>query len=139
MKAKKALKRLRRVEELLSVVIDEFVANELSVRKLLHAAKQSVIRAKAGISPQPVPLTAKKPPAKAKRKRSNLGAEGRRKKMSLSSKERPTVAKRTSRVGPSVKTREEKDTTKSRLAAAPMTKPAGPPALEGSQENRHAN
>jgi hypothetical protein len=138
MKAKKALKRLRRVEELLSVVIDEFVADEPSVRKLLDAAKKTVIRAKAGMSSQPVSLIAKKPQAKAKRKRrSGLSAEGR-KKMSVS-KERPTVVKRSPKVGPSIKTLKETDTTNSRLAAAPMTKPAGPPALEGSQENRHAN
>ena len=136
MKAKKALKRLRRVEELLSVVIDEFVANEPGVRKLLDAAKRSVIRAKTGISSQSVPPNAKKPQAKAKRtKRSDLTAVGR-KKIRVAAKERPTGAKRTSKVGPSAKTIDERH---SRFATASMTKTAGPPALEGSPEIRPTN
>jgi len=135
MKVKKALKRLRRVEELLSVVIDEFVANEPGVRKLLDAAKKSVIRAKAGISSQPVTPNATRLQARPTRtKRSDL----RRKKAPVSAKERPTLATRTSKVG-SAKTVEERDTTKSRLATAPITKTAGPPALEGPPEIRHTN
>ena len=50
MKAKKALKRLRSVEALLSIVIDQFAANERSVRAMLDSAKASVIRAKARIN-----------------------------------------------------------------------------------------
>jgi len=38
MKAKKALKRLRNVEALLSIVIDQCAANERSVRALLDSA-----------------------------------------------------------------------------------------------------
>jgi hypothetical protein len=135
MKAKKALKRLRRVEELLSVVIDEFVANEPAVRKLLDAAKKSVIRAKTGISSQSAPPDAKKPQARAKRtKRSDLTAvDG--KKVRLAARQRPTVAKR-AKGDSSAKTAAERQ---SRFATAPVIKTTGPTALEGSPEIRPAN
>jgi len=140
MKAKKALKRLRRVEELLSLVIDEFVGKEPSVRESLNAARASVIRAKAEINPN-----AKKPQSKAKRtKRSDLRAE-ERKGISLASKERSIVAKRTleRKIRTSVKSIGERDTVKSEFSTPPMVKPADRPlASEASQEpnqDRHAN
>jgi len=140
MKAKKALKRLRRVEELLSLVIDEFVGKEPSVRESLNSARAAVIRAKAEINPN-----AKKPQAKAKRtKRSDLKIE-ERKGISLASKERSIVAKRTlaRKIRTSVKSIGERDTVKSEFSTPQMVKPADRPlASEGSQEpnqDRHAN
>ena len=129
MKAKKALKRLRRVEELLSIVIDEFAGNEHSVRELLDSAKTSVIRAKAGINSQSAPGTAKKPQMKAEQtKRSHLTAEGR-KRISLAVKKRWAEAKRTSerKTGTPVKSAGDRDTTKSGSPTPPRTKPADKP------------
>jgi len=140
MKAKKALKRLRKVEELLSIVIDEFVGKEPSVRELLDSAKASVIRAKAGISPQP-----QKPQSKVKRtKRSDLRA-GERKGISLASKERAIVAKRTPqrKVRTSVKSIGEKETVQSGFSTPQMvTTSERPLTSEASSElnhDRHAN
>ena len=139
MKAKKALKRLRRVEELLSLVIDEFVGKEPSVRESLNSARASVIRAKAEINPN-----AKKPQSQAKRtKRSDKAEE--RKGISLASKERSIVAKRAleRKTRTSVKSIGERDTVKSQFPTPQMVKPADRPlAPEASQEpsqDRHAN
>ena len=138
MKAKKALRRLRRVEELLSIVIDEFVGKEPGVRELLDSAKASVIRAKAGINP-------KKPQPKVKRSnRSDLRAE-ERKGISLASKQRAIIAKRTPqrKIRTSVKSIGEKETVQSGFPTPQMVKPAERPlGSEASPElnqDRHAN
>jgi len=140
MKAKKALKRLRRVEELLSIVIDEFVGKEPKVRELLDSAKASVIRAKAGINPNP-----QKPQAKLKRpKRLDLRSE-EGKGIPLASKKRSIVAKRTPqrKIRTSVKSIGEKETVQSGFPTPQMVKPAERPlASEASPElnqDRHAN
>jgi hypothetical protein len=145
MKAKKALKRLRRVEQLLSTVIDQFAGNEHRVRVLLDSAKTSVIRAKAGINSQSASGSAKKPRMKAEpTKRSRLTAEGR-KRISLAVKKRWAVAKRTSerKTGTSVKSAGDRDTTKSGSPIAPRTKPVerplAPEASLGPNQERHAN
>src|SRR5713226_4505555 len=94
MKAKKALKRLTRVETLLSNVIDQYAANEPDVRELLDVAKTSVVRAKDSVNLQASPKTAKKPAAKANNlKQRRLTAAGR-KKLSLAAKKRWAAAKR---------------------------------------------
>ena len=86
MKSKKALKRLRSVEALLSIVIDQFAANEPSVQALLDSAKASVIRARARTNSQSAAGAARKPAMMAKRtKRSHLTAEGRE-RISLAAK-----------------------------------------------------
>ena len=129
MKAKKALKRLRRVEELLSLVIDEFAGNEPGVRELLDSAKRSVIRAKAGINFQATPANVKKLPSKTKQTRhSGLTAEGR-KRSSPARKERSIGAKRTSerKIGTPVKPVGEGDSAKSGSLPTPMMKPVGRP------------
>jgi hypothetical protein len=126
MKAKKALKRLRRVEALLSIVIDQFAGNERSVRDLLDSAKTSVIRAKAGINSQSAPRTAKKPQLKAKQtKPSHLTAKDR-KRISLAGKKRPAAAKGSweRKAGTPVKSALERDTTKSGSPTPPGAKPA---------------
>jgi len=94
MKAKKALKRLTRVETLISTVIDQYAAGEHGMRELLDTAKASIIRAKETVALQASPRPAKKPPARAdKPKRRNLTAEGR-KRISLAVKKRWAAAKR---------------------------------------------
>lgn len=94
MKAKKAMKRLSKVESILSTVIDQFSASKNGLRELLDSAKSSVIRARKSVGQQPSSRTAKKPPAKAdKSQRPRLSAEGRR-NISLAAKKRWAVAKR---------------------------------------------
>jgi hypothetical protein len=51
LKIKKALKRLDRVEVLLSKVIDQYPEDELGVREFLDSARTSVGRAKAKATP----------------------------------------------------------------------------------------
>ena len=93
MKAKKALKRLTRVETLLSSVIDQYASNDSDVRELLDSAKASVGRAKETVDLKPDPKAAKKPPVKAGNSKRRLSAEGR-KKLSLAAKKRWAIAKR---------------------------------------------
>ena len=129
MKAKKALKRLRSAEALLSIVIDQFAANEPSVQALLDSAKASVIRARARINSQSAAGAAKKPRMMAKRtKRSHLTAEGR-KRISLAAKKRWASVKRTStlKTGAPAKSARERDSRKRGSLTPPRTKPAGRP------------
>ena len=93
MKAKKALKRLTRVETLLSSVIDQYASNDSGVRELLDSAKASVGRAKETVDLKAAPKAAKKPPVKAGNSKPRLSAEGR-KRLSLAAKKRWAVAKR---------------------------------------------
>ena len=65
MKAKKAVKRLGKVESLLSNVIDQYVPSVDSVRELLDSAKASVVRAMEAVSLQSSTGAPKKPPVKA--------------------------------------------------------------------------
>jgi hypothetical protein len=93
MKAKKAVKRLTRVETLLSNVIDGFTAGERAVKELLDNAKAAVIRARETVTVKAAPVVTKKPPVSARRAKSRISAEGR-KKLSLAAKKRWAVAKR---------------------------------------------
>jgi hypothetical protein len=129
MKAKKAFKRLERVEALLSNVIDQYPAHERGVRELLNSAKASVLRAKVKVKSQAVPRTGKKLQLKAKKsKHGHLTAEGRR-RISLAAKKRWAVAKRTSprKTGSPVRSAAESDSTKSDSTIPPITRPAGGP------------
>ena len=93
MKAKKALKRLNKVESLLSNVIDQFPNGARGLRDLLDAARSSVVRAKETVGAR-VARAAKKPPAKAQESGAGrLSAEGR-KRISLAAKKRWALAKR---------------------------------------------
>ena len=87
MKAKKALKRLNKVESLLSNVIDQFPDSARGLRDLLDTARSSVVRAKETVGAR-VARAAKKPPAREHESRSRrLSAEGR-KRISLAAKRR---------------------------------------------------
>jgi len=92
MKAKKAVKRLTRVEALLSNVIDGFTTGERAVKELLDNAKAAVIRARETVNVKASPAE-KKPPVKARSAKSRLTAEGR-KRLSLAAKKRWAIAKR---------------------------------------------
>jgi hypothetical protein len=94
MKAKKALKRLNKVEALLSNVIDQCPTSKRGLRELLDSAKTAVVRARDAVNSQVGRRAARKPPVKAEQtQRSKLSAEGR-KRISLAAKKRWTLAKR---------------------------------------------
>ena len=94
MKAKKAVKRLGKVETLLSSVIDQFAASVDGVRDLLDSAKGSVIRAVEAVNSHSSTAAPKKPPVKAQEpKRKGLSAQGR-KRLSIAAKKRWAIAKR---------------------------------------------
>jgi hypothetical protein len=94
MKAKKAVKRLARVETLLDGILDQFPGSKDGVRKLLDSAKGSVTRAKEEIHVQTASAAEKKPvPAKDLPGRRRISAAGR-KRISAAAKKRWAVAKR---------------------------------------------
>src|SRR5260370_34442545 len=91
MKAKKALKRLKKVEAILSDVIDQCPASARGLRGLLDSAKTSIGRAKGVVHAR---VAAKKPPARAQESaRGGLSAEGR-KRISLAATKRWAPAMR---------------------------------------------
>ena len=93
MKAKKALKRLNKVETILSNVIDQFPTRARDVRELLDSARASVVRAK-GVVNTHAARAAKKPPARAQGSaRRHVSAEGRE-RISRAMKKRWLAAKR---------------------------------------------
>jgi len=81
MKTKKALKKLDKVESLLSSIIDQFdIKGEPSLRDALASAKESVIHAKETVDHhQAEAKTVRKPPAKAAASQGATGTRGRRK------------------------------------------------------------
>jgi hypothetical protein len=94
MKTKKAVKRLTRVEEILSNVIDQYAESGHGVKELLDSAKESVVRARETVNQKASSAATKKPPAKAEKpQRRGLTAEGR-KRLSLAAKKRWAIAKR---------------------------------------------
>jgi len=93
MKAKKALKRLNKIETILSNVIDQLPTSARGLRELLDSARASVVRAKGTVKAR-VARAAKKPPARAQEStRGRISAEGR-KRISLAAKKRWAQAKR---------------------------------------------
>jgi hypothetical protein len=94
MKAKKALKRLNKIEELLSDVIDQFPKSTDGLGALLGSAKAAVVRAKTTVNSQVAPRAAKKQPGRAATERQGrLTTEGRT-RISLAAKKRWAMAKR---------------------------------------------
>ena len=94
MKAKKALKRLNKIEELLSDVIGQYPRSTDGLGELLDSAKAAVARAKTTVHSRVAPRVAKKQPGRAAAENQRrLTAEGRM-KISLAAKKRWAVAKR---------------------------------------------
>jgi hypothetical protein len=94
MKAKKAIRRLNKIEVLLSNVIDQFSGGKEGFVELLDSAKAAVVRARETVNAQTSTTAAKKAPAKAETGHSRrLTADGRR-RISLAAKKRWAVAKR---------------------------------------------
>jgi hypothetical protein len=89
MKAKKAMKRLHRVETLLGTVIDRYGPGTREVHDLLDAARSSVASATQALAASP----ATKPPAKAGQTRENRLSDAARKRLSVAAKKRWADAK----------------------------------------------
>jgi len=90
MKARKAIKRLQRVETLLGNVIDQYDSGTKEVKDLLDAARSSVASATKALADTPV----KKPPAKAEQNGARRFSKAARKRLSLAAKKRWAAAKR---------------------------------------------
>jgi predicted nucleic-acid-binding protein len=70
MKVKKAIKRLHRVETILTTVIERYAGRKSALRDLLDSAKGRVVRATETLT---VPNSTRKPPAKAVGRRKGNG------------------------------------------------------------------
>jgi hypothetical protein len=77
MKVKKALKRLHRVETILTTVIEQYVGRKHNLRDLLDTAKGNVLRATETLSRLPGAI--RKPPANANQLRRRKGSTAKRK------------------------------------------------------------
>lgn len=94
MKAKKALKRLAKVEALLSKIIDQLPRRKDGVGELLISARETVDRAKQTVNSQVSTITAMKAPKKATRSSPGRLIEEGRKSISRAAKKRWALAKR---------------------------------------------
>ncbi len=90
MKAKKAIKRLHRVETILGNVIDQFGASTKEIHSLLDAARSSVTSATQALASIP----ARKPPAKAEATHTARLSDAARKRLSVAAKKRWADARR---------------------------------------------
>jgi hypothetical protein len=91
MKAKKVIKRLSKVEDLLTTIVDRYSPTDKKLVELLQTAKASVHQAKAGIG-STAPVAAKKTgPAPARKSR--LSTAGR-KRISDAAKRRWALARK---------------------------------------------
>lgn len=88
MKVKKARKRLREVEELLTEVIDNYTATEPKIGELLGAAKKAVTDAMTTLEREPL----ESPPASAK-KPAERQSTGGKKRLTPAAKKRRAIAK----------------------------------------------
>jgi len=122
MKAKKALKRLSRVEELLAEVLEGLAAIEKHARELLNSAKASVVRAKNAMKQKAAPADARKRAVERRRPIRSGPAMKRGKKPAPSAKKRGVRAKaaRTTAKKPTVKAKKLKQV---RLAAEGKKRP----------------
>jgi hypothetical protein len=93
-KTRKAVKRLNKVDSLLTNIIGGIAEMSNGVGDLLASARESILRAKAELDSEAPDTVAKKAPARvvAPRKR-RLTAEGR-KRISLAAKKRWDLARR---------------------------------------------
>ena len=89
MKVKKARKRLREVEELLSDLIDNYTTPEPGVRELLDAAKTAVTDAMTSLERDPL----ESPPASAEKPARRQSTGSGKKRLSQAAKKRNAIAK----------------------------------------------
>lgn len=90
MKAKKAIKRLDKVEAILSEVIDRYAKTEKETREFLDAARNSIVRAKTGVGKDLKPSN-----RKAKKKAPPKSASAARRKSVHAETGRSEVAAKT--------------------------------------------
>ena len=90
MKARKAMKRLHRIETLLGTVIDQYEAGTREIHDLLDAAKSSVASATQALAALP----ATKPADKADQPRAGRISDAARKRLSVAAKKRWADARR---------------------------------------------
>jgi len=94
MKLRKALKRLVKVETVLSNILDGLSDSSDGLGDLLTSARETVLRAQKKVSSQLSDSVPKKPPARAQASQPRrLSAEGRE-RISLAAKKRWAAAKR---------------------------------------------
>ncbi len=80
MKSKKAVKKLNKVEALLSSIIDQYdTGDDARLREALTTAKESVRRAQKTVNNGTEAKAAKKPAAKAETAKNGTATRGRRK------------------------------------------------------------
>ena len=89
MKARKALKRLKRVDTLLTRVIDQYESATAEVKAFLDAARSSITSASDALAALPV----EKPTANGKRAPQTF-TSATRKRLSIAAKRRWALAKR---------------------------------------------
>src|SRR5712691_11076412 len=93
MKARKALKRLNKVETLLTNVIDQCPNTARGLRQLLDSAKASVVRAKGVVNAR-VTRNTRKPPVRAEQATQSRLSDAGRARIALAAKKRWAEAKR---------------------------------------------
>jgi len=96
MKIKKALKRLNKVETLLTNVIDQCPPSARGLRELLDSAKVSVVRAAGVVNARGARDVKKKPPSRAAQVTQSRLSEAGRARISLAAKKRWAEARRKS-------------------------------------------
>jgi len=94
MKLKMALKRLTKIELLLSKVRRQLPRSKDGLGEILDSAKKAVDRAKQAVNSQHSSRVAKKPPVKAGTARQGRLTEEGRKRISRAAKRRWAMAKR---------------------------------------------
>jgi hypothetical protein len=117
MKAKKALKRLTRVEELLAEVLEGLAAIEQHARELLDSAKASVVRAKKAMKQKAASADARKRAVERKRPIRTGPVRKRRKKPAPSVKNRGVRAKAARTIAKKPTVMKAKEPKRLRLAA----------------------
>ena len=93
MKAKKALKKLNKVEALLSNVMEGFPGSKEGLGNLLGAAKVTIVKAIKSVT-STTEASKARPPARVKNSRNGRLSEEGRKRISLAAKKRWAAAKR---------------------------------------------
>jgi hypothetical protein len=93
MKANKALKRLTKIEALMSDVTERYSASSPHTRKVFQDAKAAVTRAKEAVSLQASAGTAKTPPVKQSKPPSKATPELTKPKRRLSAAGRKAISK----------------------------------------------
>lgn len=121
MKATKALKRLAKIEALMSDVMERYSATGPDMREMLRDAKAAVTRAKEAVSLQASTRTAKNPPVKHSKPPSGATSEPSKRKPKLFATTKKVAAKAPSKAARKTATKKPQNT----VAKVPATVPVG--------------